>query len=410
MKAFFSTLILSVFFIFFQNCSTPEERPYQNPKQSIRVLFLPFIEEAMIQKSFEEKKKSPHFGLGAGFSENLAQFFTQRDEFVVVDARKFFEKNRLEQYMSGHQETNKTIKTIPDLEWIVTGSYQFNSEKNQIDLNIKIYDSQSNLKASMKGKKIEFTEAPDSTDEKKDKVIYYNTFIKDTAYTFLAKTILCEGVARENCSPLNDESFSAMKLEEVLDLQAYRSNYQGVLALYESYSMYLGELDRQKMQNKALAYFNRAIMEAKKRNRFYMIAMQNRMNLVTIIDDVKMEMDLELKSYGISSYNYPKEPLRNALTQTDLERLRKVFYKALRFVKLNPDFRLEVLGYWSKEKSEHLDMQAKNARSNDILDKLFLSVEDREVYKGLILFEDRIGDEDMVEFGITKEESEQGGN
>lgn len=403
-------LVFALFLTLLGNCAAPEDQVYSPPETSIRVLFLPFQEEDYRKKTSEEKKKSPAFSFGQGITENLSQLMRRNSEVLVVNPREIYSSRSYEEVLGQEKINPETIQSFQHIDWVVTGTFQYDKEKKTFDITSVLYDSTGNERKVVKGKRLIFGEKPNlESTEKKEEKAYYVDFIKNEAYLYLVKTILCERVKKEICPPLGSETLSELELSETKDYTAYLNNHRGLISLYESYHQSLNEFDSLRKRKLALVYFKRAILESSKTNQTYPEALRNMANLIQIQDSNALEMDSELNAFTIKSYNFPKEPLRTELTPAELERLRKVFQKALRFVKVNKGLKIQILGHWSLDQDQP-DLREKNSRSEEILNQIFYTKEEFESAKEHLSYTDLKSEEDKVSFGIIKANSENGGN
>jgi len=384
-------IVILIFTFILKQCTTPEDQAYKPPESLVSIVVLPYVEEEFLDKTYLVKKKSPYFAFGIGISENLRELLSQNSELLVVYPEDIFHKLPIEKVLGEAKFQRENFKELEKITWVLTGSFQYDPQKKAFEITSYLYDPQGNSKKLPKVKGISFT-----TEQ-----ISYLDFLKNQLYSSTIKTLLCERVKKEECPPLKPEFIANLDLTESSNFSAFLNYSRGLTYLYESYNLELDKLESLKKRNIALTYFKKAILDSSREQQKYPHAVTNLVNIFQSKPHSLLDLDLELKSYTIASYNFPSNPFQHELTSSEISRLRKVLQKALWFVKLNPEYKIQVMGHWSKNLYD--TKTSEQTRSGEILNLIF--PEGLETLKDYINYTDIVSLEDKVEFGIIQGES-----
>ncbi len=386
-------IVILIFTFILKNCTTPEDQAYKPPESLISIVVLPYVEEEFQGKTYLVKKKSPYFAFGIGISENLRELLSQNSELLVVYPEDIFNKLPIEKILGESKFQRENFKELEKITWVLTGSFQYDPQKKAFEIISYLYDSQGNSKKLPIAKGISFTPNTEQTS--------YLDFLKNQLYSSTIKTLLCERVKKEECPPSKPEIIENLDLKESSNLGTFLNHFRGLTYLYESYNLELDKLESLKKRNIALTYFKKAILDSSREQQKYPNAVTNLVNIFQSKPHSLLDIDLELKSYTISSYNFPSNPFQHELTSSEISRLQKVLQKALWFVKLNPEYKIQVTGHWSKNLYD--TKTSEQTRSGEILNLIF--PEGLETLKDYIHYTDIVSLEDKVEFGIIQGES-----
>lgn len=379
--------VLLILTLFLQYCLSFEEKVYTPPTRIKTLLVLPFIEENLEEKSFLEKKASPNFYLGFGLAHNVHQLANQSPEIFSIPLSEVSKELSLETLLKTEKDFLEFIKVQKLADYIVRGSFKV-LEKEKLQLIVKVYNLENLDYQKFKSSEIRFQEVSKSEED-----VQYTNFIKNNLYPNILKFILCNNVVRESCEPIQKEQLASFQLEETTEFLEFLAHSRGLYHFYES--IHLAENSAQHLSEKNFSelYLKKAIHQSSVKGKTYKNAIQSLLMLERNTEQEAVDLNLKLSRFTVF-YNSSKDLLQPVLDKEEENNLRTIINQAIQFVGINPEYRIYIIGNWSKE-FDNQEYREKALRSTSLLEHLY-GKQNGSSENSPYIFQDVLGEEDTA--------------